>query len=67
MAQRLVASWLVCAALVLLSDANTARADLPLERLSLPAGFEIEVFAEVPGARSLAVAADGRRPGPQER
>jgi glucose/arabinose dehydrogenase len=59
MAQRLVASWVVCAALVLLSDAPSTRADLPLERLNLPAGFEIEVFAEVPGARSLAVSADG--------
>jgi glucose/arabinose dehydrogenase len=32
-----------------------------LERLDLPPGFEIEVFAEVPGARSLAVADGGRK------
>jgi len=60
MARRHVALLVICVALVLLSDAKTARAALPLERLNLPAGFEIEVFAEVPGARSLAVAADGR-------
>jgi glucose/arabinose dehydrogenase len=35
-------------------------ANLPLERLNLPPGFGIEVLAEVPGARSLAVSADGR-------
>ena len=33
----------------------------PLERLDLPPGFAIEVFAEVPGARSLAVADGGRK------
>jgi glucose/arabinose dehydrogenase len=32
-----------------------------LERLDLPPGFEIEVFAEVPDARSLAVADGGRK------
>ena len=35
--------------------------DPPLERLDLPPGFAIEVFAEVPGARSLAVADGGRK------
>lgn len=33
----------------------------PLDRLHLPPGFAIEVFAEVPGARSLAVAEGGRK------
>jgi glucose/arabinose dehydrogenase len=32
-----------------------------LERLNLPAGFAIEVFAKVPGARSLRVADDGAK------
>jgi glucose/arabinose dehydrogenase len=36
-------------------------AQLPLERLDAPPGFAIEVFAQVPGARSLAVAEDGAR------
>ena len=36
-------------------------ANPPLERLDLPPGFDIEVFAEVPGARSLAVADGGRK------
>lgn len=33
---------------------------LPLEKLKMPAGFKIAVWAEVPGARSLAQAPDGR-------
>ena len=33
----------------------------PLERLRLADGFAIELFAEIPGARSLAVADDGAR------
>jgi glucose/arabinose dehydrogenase len=33
---------------------------LPLEKLVLPPGFAISVWAEVPGARSLAQAPDGR-------
>lgn len=32
---------------------------LPLERIKLPPGFQIEVYAEVPGARSLALGAKG--------
>jgi glucose/arabinose dehydrogenase len=36
-------------------------ANPPLDRLDLPPGFEIEVFAVVPGARSLAVADGGRK------
>ena len=60
MARRHVALLLICAALALVLNPKAAGAALPLERLNLPAGFEIEVFAEVPGARSLAVAADGR-------
>lgn len=43
------------------SAAQPADAGLPLERLRLPEGFAIEVFARVPGARSLAVAEDGAR------
>jgi glucose/arabinose dehydrogenase len=39
----------------------TGRAQLPLERLDAPPGFVIAVFAEVPGARSLAVAEDGAK------
>jgi glucose/arabinose dehydrogenase len=35
-------------------------AKLPLEQLKLPPGFKISVFAEVPNARSLAQAPDGR-------
>jgi glucose/arabinose dehydrogenase len=41
--------------------AGPGRAQLPLERLSAPPGFAIEVFAQVPGARSLVVAEDGAK------
>ncbi len=33
-------------------------AELPLERIKLPAGFSIELFARVPGARSMVVMDD---------
>jgi glucose/arabinose dehydrogenase len=38
-----------------------ALAQLPLERLHAPPGFAIDLFARVPGARSLAVAERGAR------
>jgi glucose/arabinose dehydrogenase len=41
--------------------AAEALAQLPLDRLDAPPGFAIEVFAHVPGARSLAVAERGAR------
>jgi glucose/arabinose dehydrogenase len=41
--------------------ATAAWAQLPLDRLNAPRGFAIEVFARVPGARSLAVAERGAR------
>jgi glucose/arabinose dehydrogenase len=44
----------------LIGCAAQGGANPPLDRLHLPPGFEIEVFAEVPGARSLAVAEGGR-------
>jgi len=45
---------LACVAFALAQAASAQR--LPLERIKLPAGFEISVFAEsVPGARSLAL------------
>jgi glucose/arabinose dehydrogenase len=41
--------------------AAPGRAQLPLARLSTPPGFAVEVFAEVPGARSLVVAEGGAK------
>src|SRR4051812_12673888 len=32
---------------------------LPLDKIKLPAGFKIDVFAEVPDARSLAISPSG--------
>jgi glucose/arabinose dehydrogenase len=49
---------IVIIALFLGSFAEAA-AKLPLEKLTLPPGFSISVFAEVPGARSLAVTPSG--------
>lgn len=47
-------------AVLLCLAASVARAaDLPLERIRLPAGFSIELVARVPGARSLALGAGG--------
>lgn len=49
--------FLACLALVfaLTSIIPARAADLPIERIRLPAGFSIEVYARVPGARSLAI------------
>ena len=38
---------------------ETSPADLPLDKIKLPAGFKIDVFAEVPNARSLALSPSG--------
>ena len=55
------ARWLVIGILAALLVPADASAQVPLGRLSAPPGFAIEVFAEVPGARSLAVAERGAR------
>jgi glucose/arabinose dehydrogenase len=57
MLARLLAGFLLIAHLL---PAN-ADAQLPLERLRAPRGFAVEVFANVPGARSLAIAEGGAR------
>jgi glucose/arabinose dehydrogenase len=57
MLARLLAGCLLAAQL---ASAN-ARAQLPLNRLHTPPGFAVEVFANVPGARSLVVAEQGAR------
>jgi glucose/arabinose dehydrogenase len=41
------------------AEAGAAEASLPLEKLKLPAGFKISVFARVKGARSLVRGAKG--------
>jgi glucose/arabinose dehydrogenase len=50
----------VCVLGVALASPN-ALAQLSLDRLTAPPGFAIELFARVPGARSLAVAERGAR------
>lgn len=52
--------WMGVVAGVLLGAPSLFAAQLPLEKLKLPPGFEISVWARVPGARSLAQAPDGR-------
>lgn len=44
--------------LLLLAVPGSAQ-NLPLERIKLPPGFAIEIYAQVPEARSLALGADG--------
>lgn len=36
-----------------------ASADLPLDKIKMPAGFSISVYAEVPGARSMVMSSSG--------
>jgi glucose/arabinose dehydrogenase len=55
------ARWLVIGIVAALLAPADCLAQLPLGRLRAPPGFVIEVFAEVPGARSLAVAERGAR------
>ncbi len=43
----------------LFATTATAAKKLPLEKITLPPGFKIKVFAEVPGARSLAITPSG--------
>ena len=57
MLTRLLAGGLLAAQLL----PAAASGQLPLDRLRAPRGFAIEVFANVPGARSLAVAEGGAR------
>src|SRR5688500_16243481 len=57
MLARLLAGALLVAHLV----PADASGQLPLDRLRAPRGFAVEVFANVPGARSLAVAEGGAR------
>lgn len=45
--------------LLLFVALSTARADVDLDEIVLPPGFTIEVYAEVPNARSLALGANG--------
>jgi glucose/arabinose dehydrogenase len=47
------------AALLLCAAGQVSAQKLPLERIQLPPGFRIELYASVPGARSLAVGAKG--------
>lgn len=55
-------SVLAVATLVACGSKDSATADtnsLPLDKIKLPAGFRIEVFAEVENARSLAISPEG--------
>jgi glucose/arabinose dehydrogenase len=45
--------------LILLSVQGNARADVDLDDIKLPRGFEIEVYAHVPNARSLTLGYNG--------
>ena len=58
---RLALAKLLALGVLAQQAATGAVAQLPLDRLSAPPGFAIELFARVPGARSLAVAERGAR------
>jgi glucose/arabinose dehydrogenase len=49
----------ICALATLAGAAELHAESLPLERIKLPPGFEIEVYARVPNARSLALGERG--------
>src|SRR6218665_660507 len=44
---------------VAISGPGIRSADLPLDKIKLPPGFSISVFAEVPGARSMVMSSSG--------
>jgi glucose/arabinose dehydrogenase len=50
----------ILSALFFVCQFANAETKLPLEKLKLPAGFKIEVWAEIPGARSMTQSPDGR-------
>lgn len=51
--------WAACI-LLLTANLNAFGADLPLDRIKLPPGFKIGLYADnVPGARSMALSPDG--------
>jgi glucose/arabinose dehydrogenase len=50
--------YLFCFAILFCASAAFAKT-LPLEKIKLPPGFKIAVFAEVPGARSMAITLSG--------
>src|SRR5690349_708354 len=54
---RFMATCLLCYGLPAMADSKTGK--LPLDKIKLPAGFSIEVWAEVPNARGLALGKNG--------
>ncbi|MEK9754974.1 MAG: hypothetical protein VW338_17410 [Rhodospirillaceae bacterium] len=56
MSARLLFAYLALALLAAFRPA--AAADLPLERIKLPPGFKIELYARVPGARTMVLMED---------
>src|SRR5262245_52425863 len=49
----------LAALVVLVHSAGPRAADLPLEKIPLPAGFSIALYATVPNARSMTLGPDG--------
>src|SRR6266850_7113804 len=45
--------------LLWMKNDSIAAEKLPLEKIQLPPGFEISLYAEVPGARSMTLSASG--------
>ncbi|HEY8354759.1 MAG TPA: hypothetical protein VIK69_07070, partial [Methylophilaceae bacterium] len=49
----------ILGALTLTANAGAADAQANLGRLNVPPGFKVEIFAEVPGARQMALGTNG--------
>jgi hypothetical protein len=54
-----IVNVLALLSLTAVSGFDAAAKDLPLDKIKLPPGFGISIFAEVPGGRSMTLGADG--------
>ncbi|HMK14401.1 MAG TPA: PQQ-dependent sugar dehydrogenase [Burkholderiales bacterium] len=54
-----ITNTLVLLLLALCCCFNATARELPLDKIKLPPGFAISIYAEVPGARSMTLGADG--------
>ena len=61
---KLIYSWLALSFVLVTGGAKpnafAANDSLPVEKISLPAGFEIKLYAQVPSARSMTLSRTAR-------
>ena len=58
-ASKLSLRFVIVVAVITAASGLMAAEKLPLERIQLPPGFEISLYAEVPGARSMTLSPSG--------